>query len=67
MAEETITTRDGSRSQERPTGTRALSTFSPVEQRAILALVEAADRSIPAGSQPTLPAAPSRPAPKPRR
>jgi hypothetical protein len=52
MAEETITTRAGPivpapraipEAQERPTGVRALSTFSVVEQRAILALVAAED------------------------
>jgi hypothetical protein len=48
---ETITTRAGSRSQERPTRVRPLSTFTLPEQRAIIALVEAADRAIPTGSQ----------------
>jgi len=40
---ETITTRAGSRSQERPAVVRALSTFSPAEQRAILALIRLED------------------------
>jgi len=35
---ETITTRAGSRSQERPTRVRPLSTFTLPEQRAIIAL-----------------------------